>query len=42
MTANLHRETIELKKKAARTPHQDRLGSLHGDNPVRTAGDVGV
>ncbi|MFE3865629.1 hypothetical protein ACFXPT_35155 [Streptomyces goshikiensis] len=29
MTANPYRETIELKKKAARTPKQNRLGLLH-------------
>lgn len=36
VTANLYRETIELKKKAARTPQQNRLGLLHGGNSVET------
>jgi len=30
VTANLYRETIELKKKAANKPQQNRLGLLHG------------
>lgn len=36
VTANLYRETIELKKKAARTPQQNRLGLLRGGNSVET------
>ncbi|MEU3226692.1 hypothetical protein ABZ695_26525 [Streptomyces sp. NPDC006976] len=36
VTANLYRETIELEKKAARTPQQNRLGLLRGGNSVET------
>ncbi|MFJ8858712.1 hypothetical protein ACIRD8_09770 [Streptomyces sp. NPDC102451] len=36
VTANLYRETIELKKKAARKPEQNRLGLLRGGNSVET------
>ncbi|MFE3202408.1 hypothetical protein [Embleya sp. NPDC059237] len=30
VAANLYRETIELKKKAANKPQRSRLGLLHG------------
>lgn len=36
VTANLYRETIELKKKASRKPEQSRLGLLRGGNSMET------